>query len=81
MLRILAKYPDMAFEEARVMANRLLRQAAGHRRYRTPAVLSPDEQRKRLERFKARFKSPVSSVSGTASTAQSVGYAHDAQGP
>ena len=81
MLRILVKYPEITFEDARVKANQLLKQAAGHRRYRTPAVLSPDEQRKRLERFEARFKSPASSVSGTASTAQSVGDAHDAQGP
>jgi hypothetical protein len=64
MLRILAKFPGLSFEDARVKANQLLNQAAGRRRYQAPSVVSPEERKERLERFKARFKSRVSAISG-----------------
>jgi hypothetical protein len=65
--RILAKFPEMSFDDARAKANEPLREAAGRRRYQAPTVLSADEQRTRLERLNKRFKPPVLPISSTAS--------------
>lgn len=71
MVRILAKFPEMPFEDARVKAKELLTRAAGCRKYQLPAVLSAEEQEKRLERLRARFKPPVLAISSKAPTAES----------
>jgi hypothetical protein len=55
LFKVLAKNPDMRFEEARTVANALLDKAAGSRVYRLPRVLSPEEQAEQKERMRARF--------------------------
>ena len=44
MAKILAKYPEMTFEEARAEAHVLLADAAKRRRYVAPEVLSVEEK-------------------------------------
>ena len=51
MVRILAKYPEMSFEDARTRANELLNGAAKARIYRGPIVRSAEELAKQNERL------------------------------
>ena len=51
MVRILAKYPEMCFDEARAKANELLANAAKARVYRGPVVRSEEELAKDKERL------------------------------
>lgn len=44
MRKILAKFPGISFEDARIKAQSLLTIAAGKRRYVTPLVLSDEER-------------------------------------
>lgn len=81
MVRILAKYPGMSFEQARAHASQLLNQAAGRRSYQAPAVLSAEEQRNRLERLKTRFKPPVLPLSSKASTTKPARHAQTVNEP
>jgi len=53
--RVLEKYPDLNFEQARSMAHGLLDKAVKGRVYRTPRVLSVAEQAANTERLKAAF--------------------------
>ena len=55
MVKVLAKNPEMVFEEARKKANALLDKAGGSRVYRVPRVLNPVEQAEQKERMRARF--------------------------
>ena len=63
MARILAKFPESSFADARTKAHELLGQAAGRRKYQTPAVLSPEEQERRRAVFDD-FKRARPDVSG-----------------
>jgi len=56
IVKVLEKYPDMSFEEARAEANKLLDQAAGRKNYRIPKVYTPDEKAKQLSEFKERVR-------------------------
>ena len=51
MVRILAKYPEMFFEDARTKANELLKIAAKARFYRGPIVRSATELARNKERL------------------------------
>ena len=53
--RVLEKYPELNFEQARGMARDLLDKAAKGRVYRTPRVYSPAELATRAERLKTAF--------------------------
>ena len=53
--RVIEKYPELNFEQARAMARDLLDKAAKGRIYRTPRVLSVAEQAANTERLKAAF--------------------------
>lgn len=55
MAKILAKYPEMTFEEARAEAHALLADAAKRRRYLAPVVLSVEEKAAQAAATKARF--------------------------
>jgi hypothetical protein len=55
MARILDKYPEMTFEEARAEAGALLADAAKRRRYVAPQVLSAEEKAEAAAATKARF--------------------------
>jgi hypothetical protein len=47
MRRIVEKNPGIEFVDARANAHALLQRVAGRKRYRTPRVLSPEEQAQR----------------------------------
>jgi hypothetical protein len=55
MAKILAKYPEWAFDAARAEAQFLLADAANRRRYVAPAVLSVQEKAAQAAATKARF--------------------------
>jgi hypothetical protein len=57
MLRILAKDPDVEYQEARSQAQRLLQKAAHKSVYRVPRVIGPDERAKLKARMTGRTKS------------------------
>ena len=56
MVKVLEKYPNMTFEEARAEANSLLDQAAGRKNYRVPRVYTPEKKAARLSNFKERVR-------------------------
>lgn len=56
MVRILAKYPGISFDEARTKAHELLTTAAKARKYRGPVVLSADEIVKGKSRIERAFR-------------------------
>src|SRR5215472_7962586 len=84
MVRILAKYPEMSFDEARAKANELLADAAKARIYRGPIVRSEAELAKAKERLGRVFgkskpprKTSTTPVPGVSSyTAQKNSDAH-----
>src|SRR5215831_3623378 len=84
MVRILAKYPEMCFDEARAKANELLADAAKARIYRGPIVRSEAELAKAKERLGRVFgkskpprKTSTTPVPGVSSyTAQKNSDAH-----
>jgi len=57
MVKVLAKNPQMGFEEARQEAHRLLDKAAGRYTYVVPRVYSEQEQAAQTERFAALSRS------------------------
>jgi len=59
MVKILEKFPEMGFEEARAQARELLSKAAGSRIYRLPRVLSAEEQEAQKTRLKKAFRGSV----------------------
>jgi hypothetical protein len=60
MVRILAKFPEISFTEARTKAHELLAIAAKSRVYRGPVVLSAEELAGRKERLARVFRGPKS---------------------
>jgi hypothetical protein len=58
MVRILAKYPGISFEEARTKAHELLNTAAKARNYRGPVVLSAEQLTERKNRMEGAFRGP-----------------------
>jgi hypothetical protein len=72
MVRLLDRYPELSFDEARAKANGLLAKAAKRVNYQTPAVLTQeqeDRQRLRLEGL----KSAVNRVSGSGVSTEMTG--------
>jgi hypothetical protein len=61
MGKILEKYPDMSFEDARLEAHRLLDIAAGRKKYVVPPVLSPEEKERERVRLQSAFGKPAKS--------------------
>lgn len=59
MVKVLAKYPEMTFDDARVKANELLQVAAKRWRYVTPRVLSEQEKADASASFAAFNRSRV----------------------
>ncbi|HEY2118630.1 MAG TPA: hypothetical protein VGH37_05550 [Candidatus Acidoferrum sp.] len=57
MVKVLGKFPNITFDEARVKANSLLNEAAGKRIYRIPPPLTDAEIEARRKAMKARFAS------------------------
>jgi hypothetical protein len=55
MIRVLAKFPGISLEDARAKAGELLNCAARGRAFRTPRVLSEQEQGEQRERLKKAF--------------------------
>jgi len=55
MFKVLEKFPGFTYEQARAKAGELLAESAGKRIYRTPAVLSDEEQETRRKAVRARF--------------------------
>jgi hypothetical protein len=53
MVKVLAKFPDMTFDDARTRANELLQVAAKRWKYSTPHVMSAEQQQQDKERFAA----------------------------
>jgi len=56
MVRVLAKYPGISFEEARTKAHELLDTAAKARKYHGPVVLSAEELAKQKNCFDRVFR-------------------------
>lgn len=55
MVKILAKHPELTFDEARTEAGILLSDASRRRHYAAPPVLSVDEKAAALAATRARF--------------------------
>ncbi len=55
MLRILAKFPEMPFEQVRQKAKELMATAAGRTNFQIPQVLTDAEQLAKAEALRARF--------------------------
>jgi hypothetical protein len=55
MVSVIAKFPGISFEAARIRTNDLLDQAGGKRNYRLPPVLTDEEQQARRDSVRARF--------------------------
>lgn len=55
MVKVLTKYPELDFEQARSEANRLLDYAASLRVYRNPPVYSEAEKAERKAKMLAAF--------------------------
>jgi hypothetical protein len=56
MVKVLEKYPDMSFKDARAKANALIQEAAGKKRFTMPRVLSEAELAEQKERLKTAWK-------------------------
>ena len=52
---VIAKFPGIAFDNARVKASELLDRAAGKRIYKIPPVLTDAESQARRDAVRARF--------------------------
>ena len=64
MVRVMQKYPQLSFDEAKARAKDLLSLSAKARTYRTPHVLSVEELANRAEQLRKAF--PKASTGKTA---------------
>ena len=64
MLRVIEKYPELGFDDARAKARELLAVSAKSRMYRTPRVFSASEITDRAERFKKAFPKSAAAACG-----------------
>lgn len=75
MVKILEQRPNLSYEVAREEANAMLQQAAGRFHYRTPIVLTPEQEADRRARLVAwtaqrRSKASLQGVSSVGADTQ-----------
>jgi hypothetical protein len=56
IVKVLAKFPELTFEQARVKANELVTDAGHYRNFALPQVQTPAEEAAATEKARAYFK-------------------------